>query len=199
MVNENLWSDGIPLDDLRPVEKQVSYYVSPDGEVTSVAVHDLRAYTQMAAVLGIVLTLVICIVLASGSLILSKVTQDLVLSPIENMIKNVKAITMNPIEAAQQAEEDIVKAEEQMKLAMEAKGMKHVVKSATPLETEVLQSTLNKIGSLMAIGFGEAGSRIIAENMRKGDDVDPLLPGHKCMCIFGFCDIRRFTDATEVL
>ena len=35
--------------------------------------------------------------------------------------------------------------------------------------------------------------------MRKGDDVDPLLPGLKCMCIFGFCDIRRFTDATEVL
>lgn len=35
--------------------------------------------------------------------------------------------------------------------------------------------------------------------MRMGDDVDPLLPGHKCIAIFGFCDIRRFTDATEVL
>jgi hypothetical protein len=52
---------------------------------------------------------------------------------------------------------------------------------------------------LLAIGFGEAGSKIIGQNMRKGDDVDPLLPGLKCMCIFGFCDIRRFTDATEVL
>ena len=67
------------------------------------------------------------------------------------------------------------------------------------METEVLQNTLNKIGGLLAIGFGEAGSKIIAENMRKGDDVDPLLPGQKCMAIFGFCDIRRFTDATEIL
>lgn len=44
---------------------------------------------------------------------------------------------------------------------MAAKGLKHKVKTATPLETEVLQSTLNKIGSLLAIGFGEAGSKII--------------------------------------
>ena len=67
------------------------------------------------------------------------------------------------------------------------------------METEVLQSTLNKIGGLLAIGFGEAGSKIIAENMRMGDDVNPLLPGQRCIAIFGFCDIRKFTDATEVL
>lgn len=26
-----------------------------------------------------------------------------------------------------------------------------------------------------------------------------MMPGKKVMCIFGFCDIRNFTDATEVL
>ena len=26
-----------------------------------------------------------------------------------------------------------------------------------------------------------------------------MIPGHKIMAIFGFCDIRNFTDATEVL
>jgi len=35
--------------------------------------------------------------------------------------------------------------------------------------------------------------------MKKGDDVNPMLPGVKIMAIFGFCDIRNFTDATEVL
>ena len=35
--------------------------------------------------------------------------------------------------------------------------------------------------------------------MEKGDDVNPMLPGQKIFCIFGFCDIRNFTDATEVL
>ena len=35
--------------------------------------------------------------------------------------------------------------------------------------------------------------------MQRGGDVNPLLPGNKVIGIFGFCDIRRFTDATEVL
>ena len=68
-----------------------------------------------------------------------------------------------------------------------------------PMETTMLESTLSKIGALLALGFGEAGSEIIAKNMEKGDDVNPMLPGIKQMYIFGFCDIRCFTDATEVL
>lgn len=35
--------------------------------------------------------------------------------------------------------------------------------------------------------------------MSKGGDVDPMLEGQKLVAIFGFCDIRNFTDATEVL
>ena len=30
-------------------------------------------------------------------------------------------------------------------------------------------------------------------------DVDPMIPGHKVVAIFGFCSIRNFTDTTEVL
>ena len=48
-----------------------------------------------------------------------------------------------------------------------------------PMETTMLESTLSKIGALLALGFGEAGSEIIAKNMEKGDDVNPMLPGIK--------------------
>lgn len=67
------------------------------------------------------------------------------------------------------------------------------------METAMLESTLSKIGALLALGFGEAGSEVIAKNMAQGGDVNPMLPGIKLMSIFGFCDIRNFTDATEVL
>jgi class 3 adenylate cyclase len=40
---------------------------------------------------------------------------------------------------------------------------------------------------------------VVAENIRNGGDLNPMVPGHRMMAIFGFCDIRRFTDATEVL
>jgi len=33
------------------------------------------------------------------------------------------------------------------------------------------------------VGFGEAGSEIIAENMGKGGDVDPMLPGKKIIAV----------------
>ena len=33
------------------------------------------------------------------------------------------------------------------------------------METTMLESTLSKIGALLALGFGEAGSEIIAKNM----------------------------------
>ena len=35
--------------------------------------------------------------------------------------------------------------------------------------------------------------------MSGNDDINPMLPGQKIISIFGFCDIRNFTDATEVL
>ena len=63
----------------------------------------------------------------------------------------------------------------------------------------MLETTLGKIGALLALGFGEAGSTIIAKNMSGAGEVDPMLPGTKALYIFGFCDIRCFTDATEVL
>lgn len=56
-----------------------------------------------------------------------------------------------------------------------------------------------KTGALLAIGFGEAGSNIIAENMTKCGAVNPLVQGKKITAIFGFCDIRCFTNITEVL
>jgi len=58
---------------------------------------------------------------------------------------------------------------------------------------------LIKTGALLALGFGEAGSQIIAENMSKGGEINPMLPGKKIMAIFGFIEIRNFAPTTEIL
>jgi hypothetical protein len=60
-------------------------------------------------------------------------------------------------------------------------------------------TTDNHRRSLLAIGFGDAGAEVIANNIKSGGDIDPMVPGHKVTAIFGFCDIRQFTDTTEVL
>ena len=68
-----------------------------------------------------------------------------------------------------------------------------------PYETAILEKTIVKIGALLAQGFGEAGTKIIADNMSKTGIVDPMIPGNKIVAIFGFCDIRDFTKLTSVL
>lgn len=73
----------------------------------------------------------------------------------------------------------------------------HLLKNT--YETVILEKLIIKTGALLAIGFGEAGSRIIAANMNQGEAVNPMIPGKKIVAIFGFCDIRQFTNITEVL
>ena len=146
-------------------------------------------------------------VLTSGALLFSKLTTELVISPIENMIEKVNQITLDPLKAAQEEEERLLFEEMAEQEAQKNAMKKHKIKieekkhdeKEGPMETAVLENTLSKIGALLALGFGEAGSEIIAKNMARGGDVNPMLPGHKEVAIFGFCDIRNFTDATEVL
>ena len=54
----------------------------------------------------------------------------------------------------------------------------------------------------MKVGFGSAGVEIIRNNLERGRHRDVLLlnkQGGNVSCIFLFCDIRQFTDATECL
>lgn len=69
-----------------------------------------------------------------------------------------------------------------------------------PMETLILEKTIIKLGSLLALGFGEAGAEIIGSNMGGSKaGVNAMIPGKKVEAIFGFCYIRNFTDATEIL
>lgn len=208
VLKMGLWETNTKVTDLRDTERK--YVVlsgkSSDYEFYSVAIFDLRYSTILESQLNICKTIFICIILAASSSILTRDAQNLVLTPIENMIEKVKKIAANPLEAAQEQERREV-AEETAKFNKD-KNKENSEKSdeskkhhdEEPMETVILETTLNKIGALLALGFGEAGSEIIATNMQKGGgEVDPMIPGRKTHCIFGFCDIRDFAEATEVL
>ena len=52
---------------------------------------------------------------------------------------------------------------------------------------------------MLAVGFGEAGSEIVSSNIRQAGEFNLNLKGERVLAIFGFCDIRNFTDTTEIL
>jgi hypothetical protein len=87
------WSGDIDADDLRTNEKEfvVASHVSGGGNV--IAILDLRANTRLEAVLSIFQTIFVCIVLATGAMVFQNQTNDLVITPIENMIDKVSAIS----------------------------------------------------------------------------------------------------------
>ena len=64
---------------------------------------------------------------------------------------------------------------------------------------ETIETCVARFGKLLKVGFGEAGMGIIASNMGSGGVFDPVVEGKKIFAIFGFCDIRNFTDCCEVL
>ena len=66
-------------------------------------------------------------------------------------------------------------------------------------ETDLLERAINKMATLLQIGFGSAGAEIIAKSLSDVGELDPMIPGSKINAIFGFCDIREFTSATEIL
>merc|ERR1719502_524615 len=70
-----------------------------------------------------------------------------------------------------------------------------------PMETLILEKTIIKIGSLLALGFGEAGANIIEHNMSGVDSamVTAMVEGTRVECIIGSTRIRDFSTATEVL
>lgn len=67
------------------------------------------------------------------------------------------------------------------------------------METVLLEAAITKIGHLLALGFGEAGSAIIAHNMTGEAELNPMTDGQRTYAVFGFTDIRHFAFHTEVL
>merc|ERR1719159_2335837 len=73
-------------------------------------------------------------------------------------------------------------------------------KREPPMETVILEKTIIKIGSLLALGFGEAGAQIVSANMKgSGAGVNTMIDGDRINAVLGVVTIRDFGIATEVL
>lgn len=172
------------------------------------ALFDNRKVFQLNSLLNIIKTIIICIILIGANIMFSNDTNELVLEPIENMIKKIKNISNDPISAIEKNEE--IDYQKDMLDKEDNKNCCSKSVNKESLETFLLNKTLTKIGTLLALGYGEAGSKIIIKNMNNENNenndeendenlINPMVSGNKVMAIYGFCDIRNFTDTTEVL
>ena len=59
-------------------------------------------------------------------------------------------------------------------------------KNKVVYETKILDNSITKIGSLLLLGFGEAGTSLLSEMMGRDGDIDTMEAGKKTIGIFGF-------------
>ena len=96
---------------MRDIEKEVVQLENIPEEMIYMAVYDMRYFVVLNAWMGIATTFLVCIVLMTGAMLFGKMTTDLVISPIEQMIQKVNEITENPLKAAQDEEEKLLMEE----------------------------------------------------------------------------------------
>ena len=169
----------------------------------SKATYSIKKSNQYEALINIGRTIMVCFLLTISSYIINRDATRLVLDPIERMIERIRIVAKNPMALC--SEEEI---EAEGALAMMQSKQKNKKKTDKKHEEEIknesafLEASLFTIGRLLGLCFGEAGARIIGNNIASseiGSDFNPLIPGSKELAIFGFCDIRGFADATEAL
>ena len=136
---------------------------------------DIRHEKAMEGKNAFFMTLFVVVLLGTGSMLFQSDAEKLFIGPIMKMTDIVRELADNPL------------------AALDAGG------DEDDSETAVVTKAMVKIGGMLQIGFGEAGAEIIAHNMASGGELDVMIPGEKIEAIYGFCDIRSFTDATECL
>jgi class 3 adenylate cyclase len=138
-------------------------------------------------------------------------TRALLLSPLESMMLKVGMVRINPMLATRLsddafAHEERVKGQLRMDTFSRKARLKKIFccvheKPSQPMETMILENTLIKLGTLLAVGFGEAGSSVISRCMM-GSDLDPsevLAAGAEVKCIIGKARIGDFDIITQIL
>ena len=135
---------------------------------------------EEVALNGILTTLFVSLVMLTGTVVFTADVQNLVLKPIERMMNMVEQVSKDPLKPLYFDHES----------------------GSGEYETRLLEGTIEKITSLLRVGFGEAGAGIISANLNLEDNtsvINPLIPGVRIYAIFGFCDIHHFEDINEKL
>lgn len=163
--------------------------------------------TTLDAILNIIRTFYICAILLGGSALFSISTYNLIIRPIERMTEKVIDVIERPQQVKETAFIEQEELEAQRDMINNEDGEDKEVeeeKKKQSMETVIVEDAIKKIGILLGVGLGEAGSSLIESYLtvkkdEKGGSEALMKNVFELDAIFGFCDIRNFTDATEVL
>jgi hypothetical protein len=178
-------------------------FINRDYNITTrcFGVFDNRIECRLTAILNISKTILVCLILFLGAFCFSKDTKSLVLEPLDSMVKKIKRISKNPAKAKQENEIEeyftLLKDIERRNNSGCCSGDTGEKKN---IETIILDKTIVKIGSLLAMGYGEAGSDIIEKNLRNNNgEINPMSPGENIVGVYAYFNFMYNSDVLDTL
>lgn len=190
--------------------EEVLYSYSNTG--LSLILYSNYNYTLIESLLSLIRTFYIFILVFYLLKLLENDAKTVILEPLQVMIEVVKSVSKNPINAKNIENigktislsiKRLIKKNKENGKFMSFKN-KNIINSnnydfESQYEVQIIQLAIVKISALLAISFGEAGGEIIKSNISSNSQLNPLIKGKKTQAIFGFCDIRKFSDINEAL
>lgn len=186
----------VDVDSLREREKLKIVVNNTFG--TSEGLFVVREEVVQQAQIEVIATVFVLLIWFFGVTAFAGPIMTFVILPIERMVRLLGMLMMDPLGYQSNSRFKNFLLEEDQ-IVKKSQWTREVLKG---METSFLMSTILRIGSLMKVGFGSAGVEIIRNNLQKGQSTNELIlnsQGSTVSCIFLFCDIRQFTDATECL
>ena len=190
--------DGNENPDKLRFRERVRITVTDVNNTMTVGLFSFKDEVREEAVISLLSTLFVLLVWFFGVTSFAGPVMILVVIPIERMVRLLGMLMLDPLGYQNSPRYKRFTAEED-EITKNTHWTKEVLKG---METSFLMSTILRIGSLMKVGFGSAGVEIIRNNLQKGQAKNQVMlssEGSTVSCIFLFCDIRQFTDATECL
>eukprot|EP00419_Tripos_fusus_P000885 CAMPEP_0172671918 /NCGR_PEP_ID=MMETSP1074-20121228/11217_1 /TAXON_ID=2916 /ORGANISM="Ceratium fusus, Strain PA161109" /LENGTH=891 /DNA_ID=CAMNT_0013489031 /DNA_START=403 /DNA_END=3078 /DNA_ORIENTATION=- len=189
--------------------QEIAWYLpssAAEDKESFIVFFDVSKETRHQAMFSIGQTVFIIVMLFVASWDISRSLDRIVLHPIERMINTVQRIRADPLSVMSQLPET---GEPQLTsrlgrcsgcLRGKCCGRRPRRQRQPTLETKILENMIIKLGHLLALGFGEAGSLIIFRNLENDDEgVNAIHPGCRVEVICGVCKIQDFNVLTEVL
>lgn len=146
--------------------------------------------------------------------LINKSIEDEVVIPFNSLKEKIWRLIIDPMIVISQSQFSKIagiysmirnKKQEGLGLALKRKGhlKKQTVESLNKTfdnEIEQIDQSLFKISKLLMLCYGEAGATVVSRMINNESAVLDFANerGNKVMAIFAYCDIRNFTDATEV-
>ena len=167
-------SSEVEFDNPRKYREQEIEKVS-SGDFTMHVI--LRPELRFEAYLSLGKTTFILFIIMASALLISRDATALVLQPLETIMFKVNEMAEDPFQ--------ILKFNEIEAMVDDEKDKKSKDKNAL-YETMILDDAITKIGTLLLLGFGEAGSSLLSNHINKGETLDPKSTRKKTLAIYGF-------------